>query len=118
MLSEDYEALRMKITQYGNKLLKKSDQCRLLCMCAHLYWSPPPPPPTTSMKTINNDTLINEIQNLNIINNNPSNHNTTPSLHELCENTDKVIECLQKSLKIANSVNSNDCNMYIDILDR
>ena len=40
---EQYETLATKATQYSNKLLKKPDQCRAVCKCAHLFWPPANP---------------------------------------------------------------------------
>ena len=34
----NYENLIMRATQYAAKLLKKPDQCRMVCMCAQLFW--------------------------------------------------------------------------------
>lgn len=38
--ANDYDALVTKTTQYAAKLLKKPDQCRLVSMCSHMFWSP------------------------------------------------------------------------------
>ena len=38
---ENYDTLIKKTTQYSAKLLKKSDQCRMVQLCAHLFWSRP-----------------------------------------------------------------------------
>jgi len=37
----NYENLVTRATQHSSKLLKKPDQCRMVCLCAHLFWSPP-----------------------------------------------------------------------------
>lgn len=36
--AENRDTLTTKATAYSTKLLKKSDQCRALCTCAHLHW--------------------------------------------------------------------------------
>lgn len=36
----DYDALATKTAQYAAKLLKKPDQCRMVTLCSHLFWSP------------------------------------------------------------------------------
>lgn len=35
----DYDALATKTAQYAAKLLKKPDQCRMVTLCSHLFWS-------------------------------------------------------------------------------
>jgi len=37
---EEYETFSTKTTLYASRLLKKQDQCRMLSLCAHLFWSP------------------------------------------------------------------------------
>lgn len=34
----DYEALITKTAQYAAKLLKKEDQCRMVCLCSRLFY--------------------------------------------------------------------------------
>jgi hypothetical protein len=36
--AEEREILGAKAMAYSAKLLKKSDQCRAVCACSHLYW--------------------------------------------------------------------------------
>mgnify|MGYP006421655721 CR=1 FL=1 len=36
--AENYETLITKTAQHANKLLKKSDQCRAVAACSHLFW--------------------------------------------------------------------------------
>ena len=41
ILSEDeYETFSTKTTLYASRLLRKADQCRMLSLCANLFWSP------------------------------------------------------------------------------
>lgn len=35
---EQYDILATKLGQYSNKLLKKSDQCKMVSLCSHLFW--------------------------------------------------------------------------------
>ena len=35
----DYEALITKTAQYSAKLLKKPDQCRMVCLCSRLFYA-------------------------------------------------------------------------------
>lgn len=36
---EEYESLIPKAAQYSAKLLKKPDQCQMVALCAHLFYS-------------------------------------------------------------------------------
>lgn len=77
----EYEALITKVTQYSARLLKKSDQCKMVMLCSHLFYS---------------------------------------SEESGYRNPQRVLECLQRSLKVADAcVNSSPSNMYlfVDILD-
>jgi vacuolar protein sorting-associated protein 35 len=79
--SEDYVALITKVAQHANKLLKKPDQCRMVTLCAHLFW---------------------------------------PRLRaadgpERFSDSDRVLECMQRALKIASVC---DPNLFVEILDR
>jgi vacuolar protein sorting-associated protein 35 len=78
--TEDYEALITKIAQYSNKLLKKTDQCRMVSLCSLLFW-----PPKNADGT------------------------------ERYSDMERVLECLQRSLKIASVSNPN---LFIEILDQ
>ena len=84
---EDYEALITKIAQYSNKLLKKIDQVRLITLCSHLFW----PPMNKSLSA--SGTVLAERYN----------------------DPERVLECLQRALKIA-SVSNTD--LFVEILDR
>ena len=35
----DYEALITKTTQYAARLLKKTDQCKMILLCSHLFFT-------------------------------------------------------------------------------
>jgi vacuolar protein sorting-associated protein 35 len=38
---DNYDTLCRKCILHASKLLKRPDQCRAICMCAHLYWHTP-----------------------------------------------------------------------------
>jgi vacuolar protein sorting-associated protein 35 len=83
---EDYEALITKAAQYANRLLKKPDQSRMITLCSHLF-SPPAPAPAGDL-----------------------NANATSY-----SDPDRVLECLQRALKVASVSNPN---IFVEILDR
>jgi vacuolar protein sorting-associated protein 35 len=85
---EDYEALVTKVAQYANKLLKKPDQSRMVALCSHLF-----------DKRIAAATGDDE----------------TPSPLAAYSEQGRVLECLQRALKIASV---SQPNLFVDILDR
>lgn len=81
--TSDYEALITKTTQYAARLLKKSDQCKMILLCSHLFY------------TGDEESAYRQPQ--------------------------RVLECLQRALKIADALTkSAPSNLYllVDILDR
>lgn len=85
--TEDYEALITKTAQYANKLLNKPDQCRMVALCSHLFW------PKDIPGVAEDGTPL-------------------PQRYSDC---DRVLECMQRSLKVASVCNSN---IFVEILDR
>merc|ERR1712000_253399 len=83
-------ALITKTAQYANKLLKKPDQCRMVTLCSHLFWPKDPP------------TIVDGEEE-------PSTHGARYA------DCDRVLECMQRSLKIASVCNPN---IFVEILDR
>mmetsp|Transcript_5371 Transcript_5371/g.8855 ORF Transcript_5371/g.8855 Transcript_5371/m.8855 type:complete len:812 (+) Transcript_5371:25-2460(+) len=88
--TEDYEALITKTAQYSNKLLKKPDQCRMVTLCSHLFW------PRDQTITLGED------------------GEELPPVQRYAD-CDRVLECMQRSLKIASVCNPN---IFVEILDR
>lgn len=77
----DYEALITKTTQYAARSLKKTDQCRMVLLCSHLFFK------------------------------------------DECsyQNPQRVLECLQRALKIADMcTNASPANLqlFVDIFDK
>lgn len=85
--TDDYEALITKVAQYSNKLLKKPDQCRMITLCSHLFW------PRGA------DTVA------------PVEGAESPQHYSDC---DRLLECMQRALKIASVCNPN---LFVEILD-
>mmetsp|Transcript_33134 Transcript_33134/g.72297 ORF Transcript_33134/g.72297 Transcript_33134/m.72297 type:complete len:820 (-) Transcript_33134:19-2478(-) len=88
--TEDYEALITKTAQYANKLLKKPDQCRMVTLCSHLFWPRDIPP-----VPVEGEEVEAPVQRY--------------------ADCDRVLECMQRSLKIASVCNPN---IFVEILDR
>eukprot|EP00804_Cyclotella_cryptica_P006993 CCRYP_007125-RC/>CCRYP_007125-RC protein AED:0.18 eAED:0.18 QI:1459/1/1/1/0.66/0.5/4/1187/1088 len=82
----DYEALITKTAQYAAKLLKKPDQCRMVCLCSRLFY-----------------VCGKDNKDANVY-----------------RNPQRVLECLQRSLKIADACSmSSSANLilFVEILD-
>ncbi|CAK7891210.1 vacuolar protein sorting-associated protein 35 [[Candida] anglica] len=111
---DNYENLITKVTLYGSKLLKKQDQCRSVYYCAHLWWwcdllieGPSPTVVDESAQDIKEEgenSVKKESQ-------------TTPSLYR---DPKRVLECLQKSLRVADSCMDPflSLKLFIEILNR
>jgi len=80
----DYEALITKTAQYAAKLLKKPDQCRMVCLCSRLFY------------------VVGKEDDTNAY-----------------RNPQRVLECLQRGLKIADacSMSSSNVQLFVEILD-
>ena len=90
---EDYEALITKAAQYANKLLRKPDQSRMIVLCSHLFSHP------YRIKALNTN-VEGDIESTE----------RTPY-----NDPDRVLECMQRALKVASMSNSN---IFVEILDR
>jgi vacuolar protein sorting-associated protein 35 len=89
----DYEALITKTAQSGARLVKKQDQCKIILLCSHLFYRI------------------------------PDDENISRSHFSCCyRNPQRVLECLQRSLKIADacmaSSSSANLQLFIDILEQ
>ena len=89
---EDYEALVTKVAQYANKLLKKPDQSRMVALCSHLF-----------------DKRIAAAAA------SAGDDDAKPSPLAAYSEQGRVLECLQRALKIASV---SQPNLFVDILDR
>ena len=87
---ENYESLITKLTLYGSKLLKKQDQCRAVYYCAHLWCWCDYFPDDSDEDT------------------------------SQFKDSKRVLECLQKSLRVADSCMDPylSLKLFIEILNR
>ncbi|CAO3658049.1 unnamed protein product [Umbelopsis ramanniana] len=87
---DNYDTLITKAALHGSKLLKKADQCRAVYMSSHLWWA---------------TERFNE---------------TEGEEKELFRDGQRVLECLQKALKIADSTLDAVTNveLFVEILNR
>ncbi|KAM5354398.1 hypothetical protein ACJ41O_001047 [Fusarium nematophilum] len=87
---ENYDTLITKCAQHGSKLLRKPDQCRAVYLASHLWWATPIPSNDESEET------------------------------ELYRDGKRVLECLQRALRVADSCmeTATSIELFVEILDR
>ncbi|KAF4122332.1 vacuolar protein sorting-associated protein 35 [Geosmithia morbida] len=87
---ENYDTLITKCAQHGSKLLRKPDQCRAVCLASHLWWATP-------------------------VGTNGETEDT-----ELYRDGKRVLECLQRALRVADSCmdTAASIELFVEILDR
>jgi vacuolar protein sorting-associated protein 35 len=87
---ENYDTLITKCAQHGSKLLRKPDQCRAVYLASHLWWATPIVPNGESEET------------------------------ELYRDGKRVLECLQRALRVADSCmeTATSIELFVEILDR
>lgn len=107
---ENYENLITKLTLYGSKLLKKQDQCRAVYSCSHLWWwcelliehgekSPTVQPEAAKEKLAKENIQKDEDQSSR----DREEADDEEDEIELYRDAKRVLECLQKSLRVADS---------------
>ena len=126
----DYEDLIVKLTLYGSKLLKKQDACRAIYSCAHLFWwsenllSLNEESPTVIDETGVKDTEESEAgkekskeREESKQENTDSGATATPKLYR---EPKRVLECIQKSLRLADSIIDPyiSLQLFIEILNQ
>lgn len=133
---ENYENLITKLTLYGSKLLKKQDQCRAVYSCAHLWWwSETLLPAGEKSPTVidDKDETMNQDNNENSKGSEADadaepevESKVEPKLEEpneelvLYRDPKRVLECLQKSLRVADSCMDPylSLKLFLEILNR
>ncbi|KAJ4289376.1 retromer complex subunit Vps35 [Collariella sp. IMI 366227] len=87
---ENYDTLITKCAQHASKLLRKPDQCRAVYLASHLWWATP------------------------IVANGESEET------ELYRDGKRVLECLQRALRVADSCmeTATSIELFVEILDR
>ncbi|KAF5376900.1 hypothetical protein D9615_007207 [Tricholomella constricta] len=112
---DNYDTLITKAALHGAKLLKKSHQATAVGLASHLWWQEAPPPTdadgeatVTEKKDVAEKTPIKE-----------EGGETTAKAYPY-QDSKRVLECLQKSLRIANSAIEEivTVQLYCDTLDQ
>lgn len=98
---EDFDKLITKATLYGSRLLKKTDQCRAIYNSSHLWWI---------NRLTDDDTNVDDEEG------------TIREAEQVTLKKDdkRVLECLQKSLRIADSIMDNNVSieLFVEILNQ
>ncbi|CAK7206135.1 retromer complex subunit Vps35 [Sporothrix eucalyptigena] len=89
---ENYDTLITKCAQHASKLLRKPDQCRAVYLASHLWWATPI----------------------------AANGETEESGADLYRDGKRVLECLQRALRVADSCMepATSIELFVEILDR
>lgn len=91
---EEYETFSTKTTLYASRLLRNADQCRMLSLCANLFWSPE----------------SNEENQLDLL----------AGPHEITiRHGKRAVEALRRAVKMASECEANFENvpLYVDLLN-
>ncbi|KAG5417351.1 vps35 [Candida metapsilosis] len=124
----DYEELIIKLTLYGSKLLKKQDGCRAIYSCAHLFWwnenllpadeeSPTVKEEEEREEKEEKEDKEKEGKKEDEETGDDSNKEFTPQLYR---ESKRVLECIQKSLRLADSIIDPyiSLQLFIEILNQ
>jgi vacuolar protein sorting-associated protein 35 len=89
---ESYETLATKTAQYAARLLRKTDQCKMVVLCSHLFWAAEP------------ERALREGE-----------QPPAPG-----QDAKRALECLQRSLKIADNCMASALHaaLFIEVLNR
>ncbi|KJR84940.1 retromer subunit VPS35 [Sporothrix schenckii 1099-18] len=89
---ENFDTLITKCAQHASKLLRKPDQCRAVYLASHLWWATPI----------------------------AANGETEESNADLYRDGKRVLECLQRALRVADSCMepATSIELFVEILDR
>ena len=108
--TDNYDTLITKAALHGAKLLKKPHQAAAVMMASHLWWQTEVPGHPSGLATSSSSATGNVVANSSVAagGSSSSNNNGTSSLPKeskpiLLKDGKRVLECLQKSLRIANS---------------
>ncbi|GMG04420.1 hypothetical protein B5S33_g4904 [[Candida] boidinii] len=110
---DNYDILIAKTALYGSKLLKKTDQCRAVYLASHLWWV---------VKEVEDEQSVDD-NDEDVNNRNDTDEedvDSQPKQISLKKDNRRVLECLQKSLRIADGCLDTNASLelFIEILNR
>lgn len=101
-----YAGLITRATKQSAKLLEKPAQCRMVCLCAHLFWAGDPSQQAASAaepEAAADDALMDE--------------STKAGSAQVYRQPRRVLECLQRALRIADTCVPMSSQLFITILN-
>lgn len=101
--TDNYDTLITKAALHGAKLLKKPHQAAAVMMASHLWWQTETPGHSSGLATNSSSATGNSVAAAS--GNTPPTNGSNPKKNTpiLLKDGKRVLECLQKSLRIANS---------------
>jgi len=110
---DNYDTLITKCALHCTKLLKRVDQCRGVVLCSHIFWKPITDNEYNQVEDANNEAEAEK-------DGDAFTGFADNEVHGTYRNGKRVLECLQKALKIADSVMDQTVNieLFIEILER
>ncbi|SYW75425.1 related to vacuolar protein-sorting protein VPS35 [Ustilago bromivora] len=101
--TDNYDTLITKAALHGAKLLKKPHQAAAVMMASHLWWQTETPGHPSGLATNSSSATGNSVAAAS--GNTPPTNGSNPKENKpiLLKDGKRVLECLQKSLRIANS---------------
>ncbi|KAF9073999.1 vacuolar protein sorting-associated protein 35 [Rhodocollybia butyracea] len=107
---DNYDTLITKAALHGAKLLKKSHQATAVGLASHLWWQETPPP-------ADGEVPVPKVATAEKLKDDDSENTVKAYPHQ---DSKRVLECLQKSLRIANSAIEEivTVQLYCDTLDQ
>ncbi|KAG5339724.1 hypothetical protein C0989_003909 [Termitomyces sp. Mn162] len=111
---DNYDTLITKAALHGAKLLKKSHQALAVGLASHLWWQEANPHGDTDGEATDNEKEVSEKKTVK-----EDGDETTVQAYPY-QDSKRVLECLQKSLRIANSAIEEivTVQLYCDTLDQ
>jgi vacuolar protein sorting-associated protein 35 len=109
---ENYDTLITKCAQHASKLLRKPDQCRAVYLASHLWWATP-----IAANGEDESTEVSPRPLFGFILANDSTDHIKPQLYR---DGKRVLECLQRALRVADSCmeTATSIELFVEILDR
>ncbi|RDB24655.1 Vacuolar protein sorting-associated protein 35B [Hypsizygus marmoreus] len=113
---DNYDTLITKAALHGAKLLKKSHQATAVGLASHLWWQEAPPPPDADGEAETGEKKSKEPSEKVVVKEEEG--EPSPKAYPY-QDSKRVLECLQKSLRIANSAIEEivTVQLYCDTLD-
>ena len=118
---EDFNKLITKATLYGSRLLKKTDQCRAIYNSSHLWWINKEEDAVAERGDDDEEDEEEKAEGAEAQETGGESHfQENTNQISLKKDDKRVLECLQKSLRIADSIMDNNVSveLFIEILNQ